>query len=158
MYVAVANEIYSLDLSGSSWSLAYQYPAGTRINMLFYDELLAGTDLGLFGHNSITTVGIDQRSSQQPQSFALEQNYPNPFNPVTSISYVLSQAGYTRLTVHNVLGQQVAVLNENFQSPGQYSFQWKGQDISGNPVASGIYFYQLSVGSNVETRKMMLLK
>ncbi len=158
VYVAVANEIYSLPLSGSAWSLGYEYPVGTRINMLFYDELLAGTDLGLFGHNSLPTVSIDKWSSFKPQAFSLAQNFPNPFNPTTSISYELSGDGYSQLTVHNLLGQQIAVLKAGFQTAGHYTYQWKGQDFNGTPVASGVYFYRLSMGSNVETRKMMLLK
>lgn len=51
IYCAVDNEVYYLDLaSGASWVSGYTYPVGTRINFLYYDELLVGTDFGMFGH------------------------------------------------------------------------------------------------------------
>lgn len=52
VYCAVDNEVYYLDLtsSGSTWVNGYTYPVGTRINFLYYDELLVGTDFGMFGH------------------------------------------------------------------------------------------------------------
>jgi hypothetical protein len=158
VYVAVANEIYSFDLSGTSWGLGYAYPVGTRINMLFYDELLAGTDLGLFGHNSLPTVGIDPQTNLKPLDFSLEQNYPNPFNPSTSISFGLEQPGYGSLTVHNVRGQEIARLVSGSFAAGRYSYQWNGRDHAGQQVASGIYFYRLNVNDQSATRKMMLLK
>ncbi len=49
---AVSNVIYTiLESGGSSWSVGYTYPAGTEINVLFYDDLLAGTSTGLYGHD-----------------------------------------------------------------------------------------------------------
>ena len=158
VYVAVDNEIYSIDLAGSSWSLGYQYPVGTRINMLFYDELLAGTDIGLFGHNSQSVVATDSEYDVHPKGFVLEQNHPNPFNPVTSIRYELFDPSYSVVTIHNVLGQKVATLTQGYQNPGHYSIIWNGRNDQGLPVSSGIYFYRLTAGATTQTRKMMLLK
>jgi hypothetical protein len=51
-YVAVDNEIYTLDMvAGTAWSSAYAYPNGTEINVLFYDDLLVGTGTGLYSQN-----------------------------------------------------------------------------------------------------------
>ena len=158
VYVAVANEIYSLDLASSSWNLGYSYPVGTRINMLFYDELLAGTDLGLFGHNSSVVVGIDSDESTRPASFQLNQNYPNPFNPVTSISFDVSEAGYGELTIHNVLGQRIRTLSQGHYQAGHYAVRWNGLDSQEMPVSSGIYLYRFDQNKQSATRKMMLLK
>ncbi|MDZ4666858.1 MAG: hypothetical protein SGJ00_03135 [bacterium] len=52
LYVAVENEVYYLPSFSSSWSLGYSYPEGTEINFLYYDELLVGTESGLYGHPS----------------------------------------------------------------------------------------------------------
>jgi hypothetical protein len=50
MYVAVENDVYYLPSPTSSWNLGYSYPEGTEINFLYYDELLVGTESGLYGH------------------------------------------------------------------------------------------------------------
>jgi M6 family metalloprotease-like protein len=97
-----------------------------------------------------------------PYRFNLEQNYPNPFNPVTKISYVITGVGpridHTRLEVFNILGQQVRMLVDKDQVPGEYSVDWDGRDEQGREVASGLYFYRLTRGDQNETRKMILLK
>jgi len=50
MYVAIENDVYYLPSSSSNWNLGYSYPEGTEINFLYYDELLVGTESGLYGH------------------------------------------------------------------------------------------------------------
>ena len=92
-----------------------------------------------------------------PAEFALEQNYPNPFNPATSISYILPRSAHVRIAVYNVLGE-VASLFEGQQSAGKHSVIWNGAADNGDAVPSGIYFYRLSAGQFVDTRKMLLLK
>lgn len=93
-----------------------------------------------------------------PDVYGLSQNTPNPFNPVTSFSYSLPQAGDVKLTVFNILGQNVRNLVNNYQEAGTYSVVWDGKDASGKPVSSGVYFYQIKTGEYEKTRKMMLLK
>jgi hypothetical protein len=89
-----------------------------------------------------------------PTEFALNQNYPNPFNPVTTIKFGLPSEASVDLRVYNILGQEVAVLiNNEMKTAGNYdvSFNAKG-------LTSGIYFYRLTTGSFVETKKMILLR
>jgi hypothetical protein len=109
--------------------------------------------------NKIEVSGI----SSVPRSFALEQNYPNPFNGATVIAFSLDGAGAAtvdgRLEVFNVLGQKIKTLHRGeLPSQGSYSFTWDGTDNEGNGLASGVYFYRLSLGDKDETRKMVLLK
>jgi hypothetical protein len=85
-------------------------------------------------------------------------NYPNPFNPTTTISYQLAGRSHVRLIVYNVAGRAVRVL-ENAERPGgYYEVVWDGRDNNGQVVASGIYFYRLTAGDFVQTRKMVLIK
>ncbi|MFZ5981712.1 MAG: T9SS type A sorting domain-containing protein [Candidatus Zixiibacteriota bacterium] len=93
-----------------------------------------------------------------PRDFALEQNYPNPFNPVTNICFDLPEAGRVRLEVFNILGQNVRTLVDREMTAGTYLVEWDSHDNSGNAVASGIYFYRISYGDIVATKKMVLLK
>ncbi len=94
-----------------------------------------------------------------PNKFELMQNYPNPFNPVTTIKYSIpTNAGvetqdFASLRIYNILGEEVATLVNQRQSPGNYSVQF---DASNLP--SGIYFYTLRAGDFVATKKMLLLK
>ncbi len=93
-----------------------------------------------------------------PNSFSLSQNYPNPFNPTTTIEFSVPSREWVRLDVFNVLGQKVNTLLDAPLDANTYKVEWDGTDQSGGSVASGIYFYKLTAGEHVDTRKMMLLK
>jgi len=93
-----------------------------------------------------------------PNQFALAQNYPNPFNPSTKINFDIPERNHVSLAVFNVLGQKVATLVDEDLPAGSYEREWLGIGDSGAKVASGIYFYRLSAGEKVMTKKMMMLK
>jgi hypothetical protein len=93
-----------------------------------------------------------------PKTFVLEQNFPNPFNPSTQIRYGLPTDSYVKVTVHNLLGQVVAVLAEEDQSAGFHEVRWDGRTTNGSAVGTGVYVYRVQAGSLVETRKMILMK
>lgn len=88
-----------------------------------------------------------------PQTYSLRQNYPNPFNPMTKIEYAIPYASEVRLVVFNLLGQEVATLVNDHQSAGNYRVQFDATALS-----SGVYFFKLSAGDYVSTRKMVLMK
>lgn len=85
-------------------------------------------------------------------------NYPNPFNPATTISFHLASPADVRLTVYNVLGQQVVELIKGNLPAGPVQATWTGNDAKGGPVASGVYLYKLEVNEVSITRKMVLMK
>jgi hypothetical protein len=88
-----------------------------------------------------------------PTKFALHQNYPNPFNPSTTISYDLPVRSRVKLSIYNILGQEVATLVNDEQEPGRYDVKF---DASGLP--SGVYFYTLQTPYFTKTNKMVLVK
>jgi hypothetical protein len=96
-------------------------------------------------------------------NFLLMQNYPNPFNPSTTIQYVIgnlpegkSGKQFVQLKVYDVLGNEIATLVDEEKEPGIYKVDFNvGQTIS---LSSGVYFYRLRVGDNVQTKKMVLLR
>jgi len=92
-------------------------------------------------------------TSTQPDKTILQPNYPNPFNPTTNIRYELAKPEAVRVTVYNVLGQQVAVLVQAHQQAG-----WHQATFNGLHVSSGMYFYRLKAGNKVLVKKMLLLK
>ena len=107
---------------------------------------------------STTAVGIDEDGTI-PDQFALHQNYPNPFNPSTQISFDIPQGGENvMLNVYNILGQNVSTLVNGVMTPGRYTMEWNATDEIGNPVASGIYFYELRSPSFTARKKMLLIR
>ena len=90
-------------------------------------------------------------------------NYPNPFNPETWIPYRLAEDADVTLTIYNVSGDVVRQFDLGYQRAGSYetkakAVHWDGTNNSGEPVASGIYFYNLSIGDYSKTRKATILK
>ena len=90
-------------------------------------------------------------------------NYPNPFNPETWIPYRLSEDADVTLTIYDASGDVVRQFNLGHQRAGSYETKadavyWDGTNDSGAPVASGIYFYNLSIGNFSKTRKATILK
>jgi hypothetical protein len=83
----------------------------------------------------------------------LLQNYPNPFNPTTKIRYSVLQSSNIILKVFDILGREVATIVNEEKPDGEYEVEFNAANLP-----SGIYFYQLSAGNFVETKKMVLLK
>ncbi|NUN70647.1 MAG: T9SS type A sorting domain-containing protein [Bacteroidetes bacterium] len=116
----------------------------------------AGTDGKVIGSTrwSYTgPTGVVATNSFVPGVFALEQNYPNPFNPSTTIKYQVPVSGLVTLKVYNLVGQEVATLVNEVQAASGYETSFDASKLS-----SGLYFYTLRSGNNVQTKKMMLIK
>jgi hypothetical protein len=88
-----------------------------------------------------------------PLTFNLVQNYPNPFNPSTNINYSIPEAGNIRLSVYNIVGEEVAVLVDGFSQAGFFEVSFNASNLP-----SGVYMYKLQSANSVQTKKMMLLK
>ena len=93
-----------------------------------------------------------------PAKFAVYENYPNPFNPATQISFDLTEQSATEVTVWNLLGQKVSTLFAGDLSAGHHTVTFDGHNTNGSLLPSGVYIYRVESGSNVSTKKMMLLK
>lgn len=97
-------------------------------------------------------VTVDDRP-QIAERFALHQNYPNPFNATTSITFELQRAQRVRLDVFNLLGQPVATLVDDLKPPGTHTVRFDAGHLS-----SGLYWYRLRAGNQVQSKKMLYLK
>lgn len=138
--------------STSQTSLLYQADlqtgTGTRIGLFGYHDVTA---LAYFG-NSVVSVN-DNFTELLPDKFRLHQNYPNPFNPSTTIQFDIPEAGFVKLSIYNILGEEAAVLLNQHLEAGTYSHRFDASALTG-----GIYFYRLQAGDNIDTKKMLLLK
>jgi hypothetical protein len=88
-----------------------------------------------------------------PKTNKLFQNYPNPFNPTTTINYSIKSAGDVSLKVYDILGTEVASLVNEVKEAGNYSVSFDAANLP-----SGIYFYTLTTGNYLDTKKLILLK
>ncbi len=106
-------------------------------------------------NDSKTTTLVIKVNGQDvvPATYSLDQNYPNPFNPSTMISYALPVSGNVKLSVYNVLGQEVATLVNGMQEAG---FKTISFDAANLPT--GMYIYKLSSGTFSMVKKMMFTK
>lgn len=93
-----------------------------------------------------------------PTEYTLDQNYPNPFNPSTAINFSIAQNGAVKLTVYNVLGQEVRTLVNSVRNTGNYRVEWDATNNNGEKVNSGLYIYRLEAGNKMLTNKMVLMK
>ena len=95
-------------------------------------------------------------SVNAPDHFELFQNYPNPFNPITTIRYQVPLLSHIKLTIFNMLGQEVVTLADEVKTAGSYQELFDGQNFS-----SGVYFYRLLLtdehGAGHRSQKTMLL-
>ncbi len=98
-------------------------------------------------------TSIKTISSEVPQKYLLEQNFPNPFNPETVIQYSLPAKGFTNLKIYDALGNEVASLVNEMQNAGVYEVIWNAAELP-----SGVYYFRLSSGEFLETRRMVFLK
>jgi hypothetical protein len=87
-----------------------------------------------------------------PETY-LAQNFPNPFNATTSIKFYLESASTIKLSVYNILGQEITILAEELLPSGEHQVTWNAVESP-----SGVYFIRLSDGSRQFTRRTVLLK
>jgi hypothetical protein len=96
---------------------------------------------------------IDEYERIFPSRINLSQNYPNPFNASTTIEFSLPEEAYVDLSIYDLLGREVTVLEKGLKPAGKYEIPF---DASG--LSSGVYFYRLQAGESTESKRMVLLK
>ncbi|MCX6161149.1 MAG: T9SS type A sorting domain-containing protein [Ignavibacteriae bacterium] len=161
-YVATmtsAAGIYRSTNSGLNWSVMTA-PAG-QTGYSHFDFALTGNTVTGF---AIGASGIVLKLSETvtltpsegniiPAEYKLAQNYPNPFNPVTKIGYSIPKSGYVTISVHDILGKEVAVIVNEYKNAGSFTVEFDAVKLT-----SGVYFYKIISGNFSDTKKMMVLK
>jgi hypothetical protein len=111
---------------------------------------------GVFlGDTNIIVTDVKPEEILNPEGFQLYQNYPNPFNPKTVIGYQLPVTGNAKITVYDILGNEVTVLINQEKSAGNYEIEFDAEKYN---LSSGVYFYKLKTEGGEVSRKMIYLK
>lgn len=129
-------------------------------NKVYYWHIMATNSLGQSDWSKTNGFKTGDGTSAVSEGsvakvYELRQNYPNPFNPSTRISYSTAKEGVVKIRLFNIVGQQIAVLMEEFRPAGNYSLEFDAQQYS---LPSGIYYYIMSTDGYTASRKMILLK
>lgn len=104
-------------------------------------------------------VGIENDKKKLLNSdFKLFQNAPNPFNSATTIRFSLPRASRVQIRIYNTTGALVKNLVNRDFSAGNHSIGWNGTDNQEDILSTGLYFYEMTVGDFIETRRMLLIK
>jgi len=154
------NKIYKTTDNGNTWDEITNYnhrlPNTTSLSINPYNtnQLWIGTTgNGTYIYDGLT-IGIRPISSEIPSSYELSQNYPNPFNPSTKINFAIpNYSEFVTLKVFDVQGKEIATLVNEGLKAGHYSV-----DFNASGFSTGTYFYTLSSGGFVESKKMVLIK
>jgi len=93
-----------------------------------------------------------------PTEFSLMQNYPNPFNPSTNIRFTIPKDSYVKLYVYDINGKIVDEIINGYLNPGVHNVEWRGTDIYGREVSSGVYFYSIEALEYSKSYKMVFVK
>jgi hypothetical protein len=135
-------------------------------------------EIGVAGYNNDIIVlkysqltSVEQIKDKVPDGYKLYQNYPNPFNSITNIKYQITNSSYVIIKVYEIFGREVATLVDEKKEPGEHQVEWdagglasgvssKGarQPSVGLGYASGVYYYRMISGKNIETKKALFLK
>ena len=116
---------------------------------------LEGVEIALRIDDVVTS--IEEPDDILPSDFTLHQNYPNPFNIETTIKFDLPRASEVEFEIINTLGQEVYNVTSRY-SAGSHTIYWNGSTNLGQTVGSGVYYYRITAGDFVSSKKMMLLK
>ena len=103
-----------------------------------------------------STAAEEDRS--RPLTYGLDQNYPNPFNPETTLSFQLARPGTARITIFDLDGRIVRVLEDRHFDAGFHKTRWDGLDDNGRQAASGVYVVRIHAGEFAKQRKMLLMR
>ncbi len=95
----------------------------------------------------------EDETPTQPTRFALGAAYPNPFRASATIPFEVGQAGTVRLAVVDVLGREVAVLEDGEMPTGTHR-----ATLDGSRLASGVYLVVLEADGHRQATKVLLLR
>jgi unsaturated rhamnogalacturonyl hydrolase len=123
----------------------------------YYYRAKAVSDTATSDYSNIDSVVTSTTSVKENNllnmDFRLYQNYPNPFNPTTKIEFSLNEGTKVKLSVSDILGNNIINIIDGYEEKGFHSVNFNAAGLS-----SGVYFYSLHTTNLIITKKMILLR
>ena len=94
----------------------------------------------------------------EPSGDLLGESYPNPFTGITNLPFILEKPGRAELSITDMRGTLVRVLGTGIYEKGIHSVSWDGTGASGNKLPAGVYLYKLLTGSNVQYKRVVIIR
>ena len=147
---------------GVNWTTQFTMSqVGKCLTLATVNRGWVGCETGLIYRYTGILSEVNNINTTVPDNFVLEQNYPNPFNPSTKIKFDIPDRfpietfGNDKvvLKIYDILGKEITTLVKESLNPGSYEVTFDA-----NKLSSGIYFYRLSAGNFMQTKRMILIK
>jgi PKD repeat protein len=120
---------------------------GISCTSTYCDSITPGMMMsGPFTVNVMSPTGIEEQNV-----ISTLENYPNPFSDNTSISYSISKDAAVSVSVVDLLGNTVALIESGNHPAGSYTLNWNAEG-----TAEGMYLLQLKVNNTVSTKKLVI--
>jgi hypothetical protein len=156
IFAGTGNGVYVSNDNGANWTQRNEGLGNIVVHVfcIINNYIFAGTDGNSVYRRPLSElIGIQPISNVVPNQFSLSQNYPNPFNPTTKIQFALPKSSFAKIVVYDALGRDMETLVNEQLNTGTYEAEWNASNYP-----SGVYYYKLTAGDYMETKKMMLLK
>ena len=153
--------------SQSGWFWQNPLPQENTLHSIHFTDANNGWAVGDNGTILHTTNGgvtyVRETSNEIiPTDIVLYQNYPNPFNPTTTIKFSIPTSEIVKITVFDILGKEVRTLVDDYKTSGIYEVEFNSHSDEGQNLPagrqglpSGVYFYKLQAGKQIEMKKMV---
>lgn len=158
--------LYTTTNAGLNWvKNTLSFVDVERVSGIAFSDSLNGIVCGQAGLLMKTTSGpfvpVNNINTDIPSGYILYQNYPNPFNQTTRIKFDVrgngnlnEETGIVTLNVYDIIGRKVAELVNGKLNSGTHEVLFDA-----NHLASGIYFYRLTVNKqSIAVKRMVLVK
>ncbi len=157
-FIVAGNEVYVSMDKGNTWTNINDGLPGNAILSIYVNDSsvfagIYGSGLWRLPLSDIITAVKRPIVPSFLKSFFLWQNYPNPFNPSTIIDYDIPKLSHVTINVYDLLGRKVKTLVDTEKLPGHYQVTFNA-----SRMPSGVYFYRITAGTFVQTKKLMVIK
>ena len=108
---------------------------------------------GYYLQYDCTGEELSTHSTILPNTFSFNKIYPNPFNPSTTIDFLIPFNMEIEVSVHDITGRIVSILESGVFDLGRHSIFWDASNFS-----SGIYFIHITNSTYSMSQKIVLIK